>query len=222
VSDSPVPDPPVPDPPVLELAGEVSVTTAEGPGRRYAVWVQGCSLRCPGCCNPRLFTPGRGTTVEVSALLARLDQARREHDLEGLTVLGGEPLEQLAGCTALCEGAAAMGLSVLVFTGYRLPEARAQPGFTALWASLDTLVDGRYDATRPEPAPDRGGRRFIGSSNQGLHHRSPRYRDPSHWRGAPGLEIRIDPAGGFTAHGEPGAVGDILRAFAAVSCDPTQ
>ncbi|HZI36693.1 MAG TPA: 4Fe-4S cluster-binding domain-containing protein, partial [Acidimicrobiia bacterium] len=27
-------------------------TDAEGPGRRAALWVQGCSIRCPGCFNP--------------------------------------------------------------------------------------------------------------------------------------------------------------------------
>lgn len=198
---------------VLEIAAVVPVTTAEGPGRRFALWVQGCALRCIGCCNPRMLAHGRGTPRSVASLLAELDEARARHELEGLTLLGGEPLEQLPGVTALCEGAAQRGLGVLVFTGYRLEEARALPGFERLWPHVDTLVDGRYEAGEPEPSPEHGGRRFIGSRNQGLRHRSPRYRDPVLWHGSPRAEIRLDDDGGFSIHGEPGAIRDLLHAI---------
>ena len=33
----------------LQVAQIVSCTEAEGPGRRLALWFQGCPLRCPGC-----------------------------------------------------------------------------------------------------------------------------------------------------------------------------
>jgi anaerobic ribonucleoside-triphosphate reductase activating protein len=191
----------------------VPVTTAEGPGRRFALWVQGCALGCRGCCNPRMLTHGRGTRVSVASLLRELDHARARHELEGLTLLGGEPLEQLPGVTALCEGAARRGLGVLVFTGYRLEEARALPGFEALWPRVDTLVDGRYDARRPEPSPEHGGRRFIGSSNQRLQHRSDRYRDPALWHGSPRIEVHVDRDGGLSIHGEPGTVRELLHAL---------
>lgn len=199
--------------PTLVLARRVAVTTAEGPGRRFAVWVQGCSLRCPGCCNPQLFTPRGGTAVAVASLVEQIEQAAREHHLEGLTVLGGEPLEQIDAVTALCRGASARGLGVIVFSGYRLAQAQHRPGFAQLWASIDTLVDGPYDAERPEPGPAQGGRRFIGSRNQRRRHRSDRYRDPALWIGAPRLEVHLGPDGGFSAHGEPGALRDLLHAL---------
>jgi anaerobic ribonucleoside-triphosphate reductase activating protein len=198
---------------VIEVAAIVPVTTAEGPGRRFALWVQGCSLRCVGCCNPRMFVGGRGARRSVASLLGELDDARARHGIEGLTLLGGEPLEQLAGVTALCEGAAGRGLGVLVFSGYRLEEARALPGFPALWPHVDTLVDGRYEAGQPEPPPEQGGRRFIGSRNQGLRHRSDRYREPSLWRGEPRIEVCIDGDGGLSIHGEPGTLGELLHAI---------
>lgn len=198
---------------LIEVAARVACTEAEGPHRRFALWVQGCSLRCVGCCNPRMFAPGRGTRRRVASLLRELDEARERHAIEGLTLLGGEPLEQLAGVTALCEGAARRGLGVLVFSGYRLEEARALPGFSALWPHVDTLVDGRYDAAQPEPPPEHGGRRFIGSRNQGLRHRSDRYRDPALWHGAPTIEVRIDRDGGLSIHGEPGTLRELLHAI---------
>ena len=36
----------------LSVAQIVRCTEAEGPGKRYALWFQGCPLRCPSCCNP--------------------------------------------------------------------------------------------------------------------------------------------------------------------------
>ncbi|HGG57662.1 MAG TPA: 4Fe-4S cluster-binding domain-containing protein, partial [Nannocystis exedens] len=44
----------------LQIAHIVAITEAEGPGRRFALWVQGCSLHCPGCCNPELFAAAGG------------------------------------------------------------------------------------------------------------------------------------------------------------------
>lgn len=200
----------------LELSAVVPITTAEGPGPRFAVWVQGCSLGCPGCCNPGMHGPGGGHHVRVDALLAQLDRAVASHGIEGITVLGGEPLQQLPAVASLCAGATRRGLGVIVFTGYRLEEARERPGFASLWSHVDTLVDGRYDARRPEPAPrggTAGGRRFIGSTNQRLCHRTDRYRDPARWQGPRGVEVHVGPDGRLHAHGEPGAVRDLLRAL---------
>lgn len=187
------------------------VTTAEGPWSRFAVWVQGCTLRCPGCCNPGMLGDEGGRTMEVEEILQRVVEAKEQHDIEGITVLGGEPLEQMSGIAGLCRGAAERGLGVLVFSGHRLDEARRLPGFGSLWPHVDTLVDGRFEARQPEPPPHEGGRRFIGSQNQGLRHRSDRYRDPSLWQGEPRLEVHVGPDGELSAHGEPRAVRALLR-----------
>lgn len=137
----------------------------------------------------------------MAALAAELVAAAREHDLDGLTVVGGEPLEQLAGVAALAEAAQAVELGVIVFTGYTWDEARALPGFDRLFAALDTLVSGRFDARRREPTV--GGRRFIGSTNQRLHHRSARYADPERWAGPAALELRIAADGNIALSGDP-------------------
>jgi anaerobic ribonucleoside-triphosphate reductase activating protein len=154
-----------------------------------------------------------GTAVSVEVLLGELDEARARHAIEGLTLLGGEPLEQLPAVAALCEGAAERGLGVLLFSGYRLAEAQALPGFAALWPHVDTLVDGRYDAKQPEPRPEQGGRRFIGSRNQQLHHRSDRYRDPALWHGPLRLEVRVGDDGAMSMHGEPRMLRELLHAL---------
>lgn len=199
---------------MLELAARVPVTRAEGPHERFAVWLQGCSLRCPGCCNPELFERGRGTPVEVEALVTEIDTAVREHAIEGVSVLGGEPLEQLPALTELAAAIQSRGLGLILFSGYVLAEAETLPGFARLWPLLDTLVDGRFDARAREPAPARGGRRFIGSRNQVLHHRTDRYADAALWHGPPALELRITASGSIDLHGDPTLARSLTRLLA--------
>jgi len=200
----------------IRVAHQVCPTRAEGPFERCAIWVRGCSLACPGCCNPELWAtedPSAGPTTarptEVSVLLDQLRDQRPT--IEGLTLLGGEPLEQLRPLTALAQGAQDLGLGVLIFTGYTLAEARSLQGFAALWGFIDTLVTGRFHARELEPSSAAGGRRFIGSRNQRLHHRSSRYADPALWRGPNSAEIRIAPDGSVSVHGFPTQARALVR-----------
>ena len=120
----------------MRVARAVPATNAEGPFLRYALWVQGCGLRCPGCCNPEMLDVNGGEPRHVDAIVDEIRCARREHGIEGISVLGGEPLEQIAAVTALAEAASADGLGVIVFTGHTDAEARALPGFARLWRAI--------------------------------------------------------------------------------------
>ncbi|MDI9627955.1 MAG: 4Fe-4S cluster-binding domain-containing protein [Acidobacteriota bacterium] len=58
------------------------MTEAEGPGRRAALWVQGCQFLCPGCCNPNFLRLAPRELVTAESLIKRLAIAASEHDLE--------------------------------------------------------------------------------------------------------------------------------------------
>lgn len=154
----------------LRVAQTIPDTEAEGPGRRFALWVQGCSLRCPGCCNPEMFAADRGGALTTPEALA--ERIAAVPDLEGISVLGGEPFEQPEALAALCGLVKASGRTVMIYTGFTLAElhAKQSPHVEALLATVDLLVDGRYDRTQPEAS-----RRWIGSSNQVMHFMSARY-----------------------------------------------
>ncbi|MCP3142616.1 4Fe-4S single cluster domain-containing protein [Pyxidicoccus xibeiensis] len=158
-----------PGSPVLRVAQVVPRTEAEGPGHRFALWVQGCALRCPGCCNPEMFAFERGTVMSVDDLAARVLSTP---GIEGLSILGGEPFSQPSPLADLCERVRAAGLSVMVFSGYTLAELKAQtrPDVERLLATLDLLVDGRFEKDQPETQ-----RRWIGSRNQVMHFLTARY-----------------------------------------------
>lgn len=180
----------------LNVALIVPRTEAEGPGHRFALWVQGCHFRCSGCCNPHMlpFTPAAVTPVEevLAQFLAT--------DTEGLSLLGGEPFEQAEGLAELAKGAKRAGRSVMVFTGYTLEEleAKCDPSTQELLDHVDLLVDGRYDASQRTLS-----RRWIGSDNQRMHfltaHYNPldaRFHDGNH------LEIHMR-NGQITVNGWP-------------------
>ena len=157
----------------LRLGLEIADTDAEGPGRRYAIWTQGCPLRCHGCCNPELLRSEGGYETTPAEVLERIETAQRVHAIVGVSLLGGEPTAQAEGLAQVARGAQARGLDVMLYTGFEVPElqARGDPGVTALLDASDLVVDGPYDRTRPDTK-----RRWIGSTNQRLHVLSGRYQ----------------------------------------------
>lgn len=187
---------------MLSVAQVVECTQAEGPGRRFAVWVQGCPLRCVGCCNPEFLPQTGGEAVRVEDLAGELARVSAAQGLEGLTLLGGEPFAQAAGCAALAAAAHQLDLSVMVFSGYTLAQLRQHTAeaVQSLLAATDILVDGPYDHTQPETH-----RRWIGSSNQQVHFLTGRCdSDDPRWLQPNTLELRLID-GELTVNGFPAA-----------------
>ncbi|MEP6866339.1 MAG: 4Fe-4S single cluster domain-containing protein [Deltaproteobacteria bacterium] len=137
---------------------------ANGPGARFVVWFQGCTLGCPGCFNPT--THGDGPQFDVASVITQLRAAR---EIEGLSLSGGEPFQQPEAALVLLEAARALGLSTLAFSGYTIDEIRAQPLGEAVLAQLDVLIDGRY------VAGDRLATGLRGSANQRIQLLTARY-----------------------------------------------
>jgi anaerobic ribonucleoside-triphosphate reductase activating protein len=191
----------------------LSDTVAEGPGRRAALWVQGCSIRCPGCFNPHSWPAAGGDMIPWPQLADRVRAAAVGHDIEGLTLLGGEPFDQAGPLAALAEAVRAAGLSVMTFTGHVLEDLRAagRDDWDRLLAATDLLVDGPYLAQRPERH-----RPWVGSDNQRFWFLTGRY---AHLAAdlealANRLEIRISPAGEVAVNGfaPVGILEDLLTA----------
>ena len=90
---------------------------ANGPGPRAVVWVQGCSLGCKGCFNPQTHAKDGGRTVPIDTLVEDILTLR--DSIQGLTISGGEPLQQLPSVRLLLRGVRMRSaLSTLLFTGY--------------------------------------------------------------------------------------------------------
>ena len=186
----------------LNLASRLPCTEAEGPGRRAALWVQGCNKRCRGCCNPAYLQLAERELVSASSVLDWLRNAHHAHDLEGVTFLGGEPMLQAQGLAFVAQGAQSLGLSVMVFSGYTKTELDAMqlPGVDQLLRYTDVLVDGPYEASLPEIS-----RRWVGSTNQQFHYLTERYDAQIEKRDAVErlIEVRINSDGTVFVNGWP-------------------
>ena len=166
---------------------------ANGPGCRFVIWFQGCSLGCAGCFNPNTHTPESGERHTVGSLLT--DIVAQGPAIEGITLSGGEPMEQPDAALALVRAVRAKTeLSILMFSGYAIDEIRAMQTGPETLDHMDVLIDGRYEA------PQRLGRGLRGSHNQHIHLLTDRYsRDQV--EATPEAEIRIDSAGNVTLTG---------------------
>jgi len=133
--------------------------TTLGPGHRLGIWLQGCSLRCPGCISVDTWDGGVGE-VALNGLLEAV--AVYATDADGLTVSGGEPFEQPAALAELLrEWRRVSNRSVFVFTGREFSDIEAwldrNPGL------VDALMTGPFRSDMPQTLALRG------SDNQRLH-----------------------------------------------------
>lgn len=176
----------------MQIAQVVPSTEAEGPGRRFAVWFQGCPLRCPGCCNPEFLSFKGGEPMSLPELVRMLEGAQDQSGIEGVTLLGGEPFAHAPGAAALASEARHRDLSVMVFSGYTIDQLRdmADPAVARLLTLVDILVDGPYVREQPDTR-----RRWVGSTNQRIHFLTDRYSFDEQWQKRNTLEIRVDRSG---------------------------
>ncbi|MCS6866690.1 MAG: radical SAM protein [Gemmata sp.] len=185
----------------LPIAQVITCTEAEGPGRRFALWFQGCPLRCPGCCNPEFLPFQGGQRIPVATMTQWIFQTQQQQAIEGITLLGGEPFAHAFAALALVRQIRKRNLSVMIFSGYTLEQLRQrpEPEVGELLALTDILVDGPYIREQPETQ-----RRWIGSRNQQIHFLSSRYRFDETWLQRNTLEIRMN-NGTITVNGFPAA-----------------
>ncbi|MBO7179354.1 MAG: pyruvate formate lyase-activating protein [Clostridia bacterium] len=72
-----------------------SLGTADGPGVRAVVFMQGCPLRCACCHNPDTWDFKGGTEVTVEEIFAKIKRLKNYFGEDGgVTASGGEPLMQ--------------------------------------------------------------------------------------------------------------------------------
>ncbi len=156
----------------INVAAWVSLTTTEGPGSRFAMWLQGCPFRCKGCCNQNMLEMREAHVMSIDQAFNLI--LKEKNTIEGVTFLGGEPMVQAKGLALLAKEIQNIGLSVMVFSGYKYEFLKKGklPGVLNFLESTDILVDGLYRQDLPETS-----RRWIGSRNQKLYFLTKRYNE---------------------------------------------
>lgn len=160
------------------LAGVNYESLVDGEGVRAAIFLSGCSHRCPGCQNPEAQNPSFGTQITDKTIDRIAKEVTRRPFLSGITLTGGDPFfNACASALFLLRLLAQIPsyLTVWLYTGYTFEKlvslleyppwgSQASPvqhGVKALLISADVLVDGRYDQSLADKTLP-----FRGSSNQ--------------------------------------------------------
>lgn len=158
--------------PYLNLSEIRDCTEAEGPGKRFAIWCQGCDRHCKGCCNEDKQPFIAKHVVDTDDLKALILQSKEKNGIEGVSFIGGEPMLQPEGFADIAKWCHENGLSVLTFTGYLYQELldMHNPHVDALLSNMDLLVDGPFVEALLDKERD-----WIGSTNQMLHFLTDRY-----------------------------------------------
>ena len=102
----------------LRLNYIAPISLANGPGKRFTLWVQGCSIHCPGCHNVDTWDPAKGFDKYVDDLVKEIQAVP---GLDGITITGGEPLDQIDAVYELCSKLFGK-ISIFLTTGYTLEQ----------------------------------------------------------------------------------------------------
>ena len=116
---------------------------ANGKGIRVSVFVTGCSRGCKNCFNEIHQDPTYGdqwTEETTEELIRYLDRP----EVAGLTLLGGEPMENTWLADVLDEVRKKVDKSVWIYSGYTFEEILKDPDKKNLLAKCHVLVDGPF------------------------------------------------------------------------------
>lgn len=145
---------------------------ANGEGVRVSIFVSGCTNHCKNCFQPETwdFNYGKIYTKDTENELLRLLEPGY---INGLSVLGGEPLEPANQPDVLKLIKRVKEeypkKDIWVFSGFTFEELKTDGSYPRtqytdeLLESIDVLVDGRFDQSLYDISL-----RFRGSSNQRL------------------------------------------------------
>ena len=133
---------------------------ANGPGIRVTLFVTGCTHGCKGCFNREYwdFSYGKDfTEKETKEIVEYL----KEPYIEGLTLLGGEPMQNLELVEVIREIKKEVDKDIWIYSGYTYEEIIEDPEKLKLLKECNVLVDGLFDITKRDLKL-----KFRGSSNQ--------------------------------------------------------
>ena len=148
----------------MNYAGIKKVDTANGSGVRVSLFVSGCRNHCPGCFQPETwdFDYGEPFTNKTEE---ELITALRPSWIQGLSILGGDPMEpenQKALLPFIRRVKETLpDKDIWLYTGYLLEDVGSSP----LLSYVDVVVDGPFMEDQKD-----AGLAFRGSRNQRIIH----------------------------------------------------
>ena len=148
-------------------------TMVDGEGWRSSLYVSGCVFNCKGCYNKSIQDFGNGIVYD-NIIEDKIIEDLRYEKVQGLTLLGGEPMLNTEVCLSICNRVRdefGDTKDVWCWTGYTWEELQESISCNTvnskkqleLLKMIDILIDGRFEQDKIDTT---GKLRFRGSSNQ--------------------------------------------------------
>lgn len=139
-----------------------------GPGNRLVIWTKGCSKHCKGCANPELWSTAASRDYSVEDIFVMIKNIYKDQPFEGITISGGDPLEQKDEMLKLIPKLRELVDDILVYTGYELKDIKENwkaEELSLLKENVSVLIDGPYDEDKND-----GHATLVGSTNQHIYY----------------------------------------------------
>ena len=131
-----------------------------GDGVRISLWTTGCPHHCINCHNEELWEHSTGK-IFTEDTLHKLVQLVGDEYVDGLSILGGEPLApyNIDGVLKVCKVMKEKypDKDIWLWTGYTLDNFKNRE---ELFKDIDVIVDGKYEESLPTK------KNWRGSDNQ--------------------------------------------------------
>ena len=131
----------------METARMIFPVTTLGPGNRLALWTVGCKKHCEKCINPELWEGDSTRNVDVVELALKVAKVFETNNVDGITISGGDPLEQKDDFLRLIGLFHPICHDILVYTGFTMREIQElwqEDEIELLNENVGVLIDGRY------------------------------------------------------------------------------
>ena len=145
---------------------------ANGPGIRVSLFVSGCNHHCKGCFNSVAWDFNYGNKFDENAMKDIFDELDKDY-VEGLSLLGGEPLEHVnqQGLLPLVKKVKEKypNKTIWCYTGFDFEKdvigrmCNEYDETIELVNNIDVIVDGKFEIEKKNPSL-----KFRGSENQRL------------------------------------------------------
>lgn len=144
----------------LRLNHIIEKSYVQGPGERFTIWVQGCSIHCKDCINIDTWDFNAGYFQNVEKLATSILTSTSP----GLTITGGEPLDQFNSILKLTK-LIFKKKSVFLCSGYSFDKIKKDYG--QILSSIDMLCSGPFVVEKKCES------QWKGSSNQQVIYLTP-------------------------------------------------
>jgi pyruvate formate lyase activating enzyme len=125
-------------------------STVDGPGIRFVLFVTGCLLRCQYCHNPDTWHKRNGRPTTIKRITAEIGKYEKVLKISGggLTISGGEPVQQRNFTTAIFRYAKSHGIHTCLDTSGRLGERLSDADLMDIDLNLLDIKSGDEETYR--------------------------------------------------------------------------